>query len=66
LPGEIGRLEAEIAKAEQALHDPELFLRDPDRFSALTEMIARNRAEVEALELRWLEVAELAESLARA
>ena len=33
--------------------------------SALTERIARNRAEIEAAELRWLEVAEMAEALAR-
>jgi ABC transport system ATP-binding/permease protein len=65
LPGEIERLEAEIAAAEDALHDPDLYARDPDRFADLTERIARNRAEVEAAELRWLEVAELAEALAR-
>jgi ATP-binding cassette subfamily F protein uup len=65
LPGEIQGLEAEIAAAEQALHDPDLFNRDPDRFARLTERIARNRAEIEAAELRWLEVAEMAEALAR-
>jgi len=65
LPAEIERLEREIAADEQALHDPDLFARDPQRFAALTERIARYRAEVEAAELRWLEVAELAEGLAR-
>ncbi len=65
LPGEIERLEASIAADEQALHDPNLFTRDPARFAELTERIARHRAEIEAAELRWLEVAELAESLAR-
>jgi ATP-binding cassette subfamily F protein uup len=65
LPGEIGRLEAEVAADEAALSDPDLYLRDPDRFALLTERIARNRAEIEAAELRWLEVAELAETLAR-
>jgi ATP-binding cassette subfamily F protein uup len=65
LPGEIERLEAEVAADETALHDADLFARDPDRFALLTERIARNRAEIEALELRWLEVAELAEALAR-
>ena len=29
----------------------------------LTERIARHRAEIEAAELRWLEVAEMAEAL---
>jgi|SoimicmetaTmtHAB_FD_contig_91_187839_length_2009_multi_3_in_0_out_0_1 ATP-binding cassette subfamily F protein uup len=65
LPGEIDRLQAEIASAEEALHDPDLYIRDPDKFAALTERIARNRAEIEAAELRWLEVAEMAEALAR-
>jgi ATP-binding cassette subfamily F protein uup len=65
LPGEIERLEASIAADEAALHDPDLFKRDPARFADLTERIARHRAEVEAAELRWLEVAEMAEGLGR-
>jgi ATP-binding cassette subfamily F protein uup len=65
LPGEIERLEAEIATAEEALHDPDLYARNPQRFAELTEKIARNRTEIEAAELRWLEVAEMAEALAR-
>jgi ATP-binding cassette subfamily F protein uup len=65
LPGEIERLESSIAVDEEALHDPDLFARDPKRFAELTERIARHRAEVEAAELRWLEVAEMAEQLAR-
>jgi ATP-binding cassette subfamily F protein uup len=65
LPQEIERLEAEIAKAEARLHDADLYVRDPQLFAELTERIARNRTEIEAAELRWLEVAELAESLQR-
>ena len=63
LPGEIERLQAEVATDEQALSDPDLYTRDRDRFAALTERIARNRAEIEAAEVRWLEVAEMAEQL---
>jgi ATP-binding cassette subfamily F protein uup len=63
LPGEIERLEASIAADEEALHDPDLFSRDPKRFAELTERIARHRTDVEAAELRWLEVAEMAEAL---
>ena len=62
----MSELEAEIAADEAALHDPDLYTRDPDRFAELTERIARNRAEIEAAELRWLEVAEMVEALARA
>ena len=65
LPGEIERLEHAIAADEDALHDPELFTRDPKRFAELTERIARHRADIEAAELRWLEVAEMAEQLSR-
>jgi ATP-binding cassette subfamily F protein uup len=65
LPGEIERLEAEVAADEAALSDPDLYTRNPDRFAALTERIARNRTEIEAAESRWLEVAEIAEALAR-
>jgi ATP-binding cassette subfamily F protein uup len=64
LPGEIERLEAEVATDEGALSDPDLYTRDPDKFARLTERIARNRTEIEAAELRWLEVAEMAEALA--
>jgi ATP-binding cassette subfamily F protein uup len=64
LPGEIERMQAEVAADEAALSDPDLYARDPDRFTTLTERIARNRAEIEAAELRWLEVAEMAEQLA--
>ena len=54
-----------MAKDEAALHDPDLYVRDPGRFAELTERIARHRADIEAAELRWLEVAEMAEALAR-
>jgi ATP-binding cassette subfamily F protein uup len=63
LPGEIERLEAAVAADEASLADPDLYLRDPKRFAELTERIARNRAEIEAAEFRWLEVAELAEEM---
>jgi ABC transport system ATP-binding/permease protein len=65
LPGEIERLQALVASDEEILSDPDLYNRDPDRFAELTERIARHRADIEAAELRWLEVAEMAEQLAR-
>ncbi|MEO8175155.1 MAG: ATP-binding cassette domain-containing protein [Sphingomicrobium sp.] len=63
LPQEIERLEAAIAADEQALHDPDLYARDPAQFAQLTEAIDRHRAEKDAAEHRWLEVAEIAEGL---
>ena len=65
LPGEIERIEAEIAKAEEALHDPELYSRDPKRFASLTGELERLRADKHLAEERWLEVASMAEELQR-
>ena len=64
LPGEIERIEREIAADETALHDPDLYANNPARFAALTRAIEARRAEKDAAEHRWLEVAEMAESLA--
>ena len=65
LPEEIERLQELVEADEQSLSDPDLYNRDPKRFADLTERIARHRADIEAAELRWLEVAEMAEDLAR-
>jgi ATP-binding cassette subfamily F protein uup len=64
LPGEIEKLEAAIRADEAALADPDLYVRDPKRFAALMAGIEKKRSEKEAAELRWLEVAEMAEGLA--
>ena len=63
LPAEIERIEREIAADEATLHDPDLYTKDPDRFKALTKSIEAKRAEKDAAEQRWLEVAEMAERL---
>jgi ATP-binding cassette subfamily F protein uup len=65
LPGEVERLQALVAADETALSDPDLYLREPGRFAELTARIARHRADIDAAEVRWLEVAEMAEALAR-
>ncbi|HEX8216283.1 MAG TPA: ATP-binding cassette domain-containing protein, partial [Allosphingosinicella sp.] len=64
LPARIEAIDSEIARDEAALSDPDLYARDPARFAALTEEIARARAERDAAEERWLELAEKAEALA--
>ncbi len=65
LPGEIERIEGEIAATEDALHDPDLFMEQPDRFAALTRQLDDLRGRKEAAEQRWLEVAAMAEEMAR-
>jgi ABC transport system ATP-binding/permease protein len=61
LPARIEALLAQIARDEETLHDPALYTRDPARFAALTKAIEAARAEKDAAEERWLELAELAE-----
>jgi len=61
LPARIEELDAAIARDEAALADPDLYTRDPGRFAKLSDALAKTRAEKDAAEERWLELAELAE-----
>jgi ATP-binding cassette subfamily F protein uup len=61
LPGRIEELLAQIARDEAALADPALYTRDPAKFAALTKAIESARAEKDAAEERWLELAEQVE-----
>jgi len=61
LPARIEELDAAIARDEAALHDPALFTRDHAKFKALTEAVAKARADKEAAEERWLVLAEMVE-----
>ena len=61
LPQRIEELDAAIQRDEAALADPALYTRDPARFAALTNAVARARADKDAAEERWLELAELVE-----
>jgi ATP-binding cassette subfamily F protein uup len=63
LPGRIEEIETAIARDEAALSDPDLYARNPARFAALTAAIDAARAERDAAEMRWLELAEMAEAL---
>ncbi len=58
LPGRIEELLAQIARDEATLSDPALYTRDPARFATLTKAIEAARAEKDAAEERWLELAE--------
>ena len=63
LPARIEALEAAMARDAAAMSDPDLYARDPGAFDRLTKAIDEARAEKDAAEMRWLELAELAEGL---
>ena len=63
LPRRIEELEAAIARDEEALADPNLYVRDPARFAALTQAIEQARVDKDGAEERWLELAEKAEGM---
>ncbi|MDB5706897.1 MAG: elongation factor 3 [Sphingomonas bacterium] len=63
LPKRIEQLDAAIARDEAALADPDLYAREPAAFDRLMNAIDAARAEKEAAELRWLELAGQVEAL---
>ena len=54
LPGEIERLEAEIAKLAELLGDPELYAKSPVKFAKATEALSERQARLSAAEEDWL------------
>lgn len=63
LPKRIEEIEAAIIRDETELSDPALYTKNPKRFDDLTKAIEKARAEKDAAEERWLELAEMAEAL---
>src|SRR3546814_845669 len=63
LPRRVEELEAQIVRDEQALSDPDLYVKEPERFAALSKAVEKARADKDAAEERWLELAEMAEAL---
>ncbi|WP_375404567.1 ABC-F family ATP-binding cassette domain-containing protein [uncultured Sphingomonas sp.] len=63
LPRRIEEIDAAVARDEARLADPDLYIRDHAGFDRLMTTIARARAERDAAELRWLELAEQVEAL---
>ena len=61
LPERIEALDAEIVRLEQLLHDPALYSRDPGKFAQTSAALDKARADKDAAEERWLELAELVE-----
>ena len=61
LPSRIEELEAEIAKGEHTLADPDLYSRNQAEFVRMTALLDKLRAEKDTAEERWLALAELVE-----
>lgn len=61
LPNVIERLEAEIAKLQEFMSDPELFTSEPEKFQKATDGLIERQAMLEAAEEEWLELGALAE-----
>ena len=60
LPSIIERLETEIGRLGDLLSDPDLFTREPVKFSQATEALADRQAKLSAAEEEWLTLEEKA------
>jgi ATP-binding cassette subfamily F protein uup len=63
LPKRIEEIEAAIARDEALLSDADLYTKNPKRFAELSAAIEKARADKDAAEERWLELAEMVEGL---
>jgi ATP-binding cassette subfamily F protein uup len=54
LPKVMAKLEAEIAKLEQLMADPELYTREPVKFAKATEALTARQSALSAAEEEWL------------
>lgn len=54
LPAIIERLEAEIAKLEEFMSDPDLYTREPLKFQKATDALVERQAALSAAEEEWL------------
>lgn len=56
------RLEAEIAKLQTLMADPELFTREPVKFKKATQALVERQEKLSAAEEEWLTLEEKAAS----
>jgi ATP-binding cassette subfamily F protein uup len=66
LPKTIEKLQAEIAKQQKLLDDPELYARDRKTFEDVSHAIAKAQHELATAEDRWLELEVLREEIEQA
>lgn len=60
LPSVMQRLEAEIAKLQLFMSDPDLFTKEPEKFQKATDGLIERQAALDAAEEEWLELEALA------
>ena len=63
LPKEMEKAEVAIAKHEKEMADPNLFSKNPARFSALATELEKLRASIATMEEEWLELEMLREEI---
>jgi ATP-binding cassette subfamily F protein uup len=66
LPKTIARLQAEIARNQRTLDDPDLYRKDRNTFDEASAAIAKAQTELAAAEDRWLELEVLREEIEQA
>jgi ATP-binding cassette subfamily F protein uup len=66
LPKTIATLQAEIARQQRLLDDPDLYRKDRKAFDAASQAIAVAEQELTAAEDRWLELEMLREEIEKA
>lgn len=59
LPATIAALRHECEAIESVMADPDLYAREPERFMKLSKRMPLAQAELEAAELRWLELEDM-------
>ncbi len=59
LPAKISTLEKELAELNHALSNPNLYMENPEEFDKSSRRLGRKQDELEAAELRWLELEEM-------
>ncbi|HWT97357.1 MAG TPA: ATP-binding cassette domain-containing protein [Terriglobales bacterium] len=64
LPARMAALEKEIGVIEKALSDPELYAKDPQKFTKASELLETKKTALADAELRWLELEDKRASLA--
>ncbi len=66
LPKTIAKLQAEIARQQRFLDDPDLYRKDRKRFDQASDAIAKAHKELAAAEDKWLELEVLREEIEKA